>query len=425
MLKTRTAFLCVFSFFALVFAVFFYFLINSQLNFLLLKQYEQKIKSLNDMLYLFPLDKASQSQLKELATRTRADFIIDKNGSVMSSLKDYKPYKFLKENEILKISSKKVLLKSFDKGDFSYTLIVYPRFLSLTSFWFYIFSFYLIFCLILFIFCFIFFKQISKKIAEVISFLDSTSALKEGFLRASIFEDVNTLNEKLVKIKEKIIKRQLKNKKQNDKIALKNIQLKNVISAISHELKNPLSVIDLSVELLKKDDSSLKDELLEKIQKQSFKLNNLTNKLNFVFNIDKSKLHMHNFDLFKLCEKILKNPGFERVVLKGERSIVKADEFLIEQVLINLLSNSLKYSQKDVLLSVFAKGVSIRDFGDGIKKEDIKLITKKFYKIDSKSNNSFGLGLFLVKKILSIHNSYLEISSALGEGSTFSFKLKD
>ncbi len=158
MLKTRTAFLCVFSFFALVFAVFFYFLINSQLNFLLLKQYEQKIKSLNDMLYLFPLDKASQGELKEFATRTRADFIIDKNGSVMSSLKDYKPYKFLKENEILKISSKKVLLKSFDKGDFSYTLIVYPRFLSLTSFWFYIFSFYLIFCLILFIFCFIFFK---------------------------------------------------------------------------------------------------------------------------------------------------------------------------------------------------------------------------------------------------------------------------
>ncbi|EAL9921478.1 sensor histidine kinase, partial [Campylobacter jejuni] len=48
---------------------------------------------------------------------------------------------------------------------------------------------------------------------------------------------------------------------------------------------------------------------------------------------------------------------------------------------------------------------------------------KKFYKIDAKSDNSFGLGLFLVKKILNIHKSYLEISSTLGYGSSFSFKL--
>ncbi|EAJ9085023.1 sensor histidine kinase, partial [Campylobacter coli] len=45
------------------------------------------------------------------------------------------------------------------------------------------------------------------------------------------------------------------------------------------------------------------------------------------------------------------------------------------------------------------------------------------YKIDTKSNNSFGLGLFLVKKILSIHKSYLEISSTVSQGSKFSFKL--
>ena len=97
---------------------------------------------------------------------------------------------------------------------------------------------------------------------------------------------------------------------------------------------------------------------------------------------------------------------------------------MIEQVLINLISNSLKYSQKDVVLTVSNQTVTVRDFGEGIKEDSIKLITKKFYKLDSKSNNSFGLGLFLVKKILSIHGSYLEISSLVGQGSTFSFKLK-
>ncbi|MCW1539816.1 sensor histidine kinase, partial [Campylobacter jejuni] len=65
----------------------------------------------------------------------------------------------------------------------------------------------------------------------------------------------------------------------SDKITLKNTQLASVISAISHELKNPLSVIDLSLEILKDEkleDKKLKKELLEKISRQSIKFNALT-----------------------------------------------------------------------------------------------------------------------------------------------------
>lgn len=426
MLKTRTAFFLAFSFFAFIFALFFYIFVNSHLNFLLFKQYEQKIKSINDLISFYSLNFINEDNIKALSKQSRADFIIiDKNGSVISSLQDYELYKNLEENKILNFHSKNILVKNFSKDGISYSIIVYPRFLNLSSFWFYVVCFYLIFLFFIFVLFFLFAKQVSKNINEMILFLDSIDSVKQISLKKSIFKDINILNAKLLKIKDKIIKRQQKNKKQSDKIALKNTQLSNVISAISHELKNPLSVIDLSVELLKKEnDKILKDELLEKIQRQSFKLNNLTNKLNFVFNINKENLNIEKFDIFKLCEKILKNPGFERVVLNGQSSIVKADEFLIEQVLINLISNSLKYSQKDVVLTVSNQTVTVRDFGEGIKEDSIKLITKKFYKIDSKSNNSFGLGLFLVKKILSIHGSYLEISSLVGQGSTFSFKLK-
>ncbi|EKI0084191.1 HAMP domain-containing histidine kinase, partial [Campylobacter jejuni] len=241
-----------------------------------------------------------------------------------------------------------------------------------------------------------------------------------------MFKEFNLLNEKLLKTKDKILKNTQKNKKQSDKITLKNTQLASVISAISHELKNPLSVIDLSLEMLKDEkleDKKLKKELLEKISRQSVKLNALTHKLNFVFNLNSEALQMQEFDLFSLCEKITKNPGFERVALQGKNTKVKADEFLIEQVIINLLSNALKYSQKEVILTARDQKIIVQDFGKGIEEDKIKLITKKFYKIDVKSDNSFGLGLFLVKKILNIHKSYLEISSTLGYGSSFSFKL--
>ncbi|EAH5538254.1 HAMP domain-containing histidine kinase, partial [Campylobacter coli] len=249
---------------------------------------------------------------------------------------------------------------------------------------------------------------------------------KPIILEKSIFKELNLLNKKLLKTKEKILKNTQKNKKQSDKISLKNTQLASVISAISHELKNPLSVIDLSLEMLKDEnlkDEKLKNELLEKISRQSLKLNALTHKLNFVFNLNHEALQMQEFDLFTLCEKIVKNPGFERVILRGKSTRVKADEFLIEQVIINLLSNALKYSQKEVILIAQDQKISVLDFGKGIEKNQLKFITKKFYKIDTKSNNSFGLGLFLVKKILSIHKSYLEISSTVSQGSKFSFKL--
>ena len=422
MLKTKNIFIIFFSLLVLVFAFIFYILANSHLNLLLLKQYEQKIKSLDDTLRFGLLEQLNPQNIKEFATYTRADFIIKKNGELFSSLDE--TFENFEKKALL--SDKKFLTKEFNFKDYNYTIIVYPYFTDFKKFWskmLLFFGFYLILVLILFYFIG---KKLAKHLQQILEFLQNIDTQRNIFLENSIFKELNLLNKKLFKTKDKILKKNEKAKKQSDKISLKNTQLTSVISAISHELKNPLSVIDLSLLILRDEnlkDEKLKKELLEKIMRQSLKLNKLTEKLNFVFNFNTQNLKMQDFDLFELCRKIIENPGFERVILQGKSSKVKADEFLIEQVIINLLSNALKYSQKEVILSVENSRLCVQDFGIGIEENQLKLVTKKFYKIDSKSDNSFGLGLFLVKKILSIHKSYLEIFSKPNQGSQFSFKL--
>lgn len=426
MLKTKNVFIIFFTLLVFFVGFTFYTLTSSYLNFLLLKQYEQKIKSLDDVLKFSLLEHLDSKSIEEFAEETRADFIIFQNSFKLSSVKNIDFFLSLKENEIYEFNSTKILVKNFIYKDYKYTIIVYPRLLNLQNFWLKMaISFGLCF---LFVFILVFFigKKLAKSFKKILEFLDTIGSSKLIILENSIFKELDLLNKKLLKTKEKILKNSQKNKKQSDKITLKNTQLSSVISAISHELKNPLSVIDLSLEMLKDEnlkDENLKAELLEKISRQSIKLNALTHKLNFVFNLNNEALQMYEFDLFSLCEKITKNPGFERVILQGGSTKVTADEFLIEQVIINLLSNALKYSQKEVILIAQDQKIVVEDFGKGIEQDKLKLITKKFYKIETESNNSFGLGLFLVKKILNIHKSYLEISSVVSQGSKFSFKL--
>lgn len=426
MLKTKNVFIIFFVLLALIFGFIFYTFTNSYLHFLLIKQYEQKIKSLDDVLKFSLLEHLNNVNIRDFAKDTRADFIILKNDMKISSVKDPDFFSSLKEGEIVNLNSRKILTKSFIYKGYKYIIIVYPRFLDLKLFWIKIAISFGVCLLFIFILMLFLGSKITKSFNKILDFLDSIGSHKVVVLEKGVFKEFSLLNEKLLKTKDKILKNTQKNKKQSDKIALKNIQLTSVISAISHELKNPLSVIDLSLGMLKDEnleDEELKKELLEKISRQSVKLNALTHKLNFVFNLNNEALQMQDFDLFSLCEKITQNPGFERVALQGESTRVKADEFLIEQVIINLLSNALKYSQKEVILTAKNQKIIVQDFGKGIEEDKLKLITKKFYKIDTKSDNSFGLGLFLVKKILNIHKSYLEISSTLAYGSRFSFKL--
>ncbi|SPV22604.1 Two-component system histidine kinase [Campylobacter coli] len=397
MLKTKNIFITFFVLLILCFGVIFYTLTNSYLNFLLLKQYEQKIKSLDDVLKFSLLEDLNSNNIKEFAQDTRADFIILKDDFEISSVLNADLFLNLEENKIYDLNSKRVLVKKFTYKDYKYMIIVYPRFLNLQNFWLKISISFGIYFMLVFILVFFMGRKLAKSFKKILEFLNFINDSKPIILEKSIFKELNLLNKKLLKTKEKILKNTQKNKKQSDKISLKNTQLASVISAISHELKNPLSVIDLSLEMLKDEnlkDEKLKNELLEKISRQSLKLNALTHKLNFVFNLNHEALQMQEFDLFTLCEKIVKNPGFERVILRGKSTRVKADEFLIEQVIINLLSNALKYSQKEVILIAQDQKISVLDFGKGIEKNQLKFITKNFIKLTLRAIILLDLGFF-------------------------------
>ncbi|HEC1809644.1 TPA: sensor histidine kinase, partial [Campylobacter lari] len=171
------------------------------------------------------------------------------------------------------------------------------------------------------------------------------------------------------------------------------------------------------------NDETMRKFMLEKIHKQSVKINQLTHKLNFVFNLNITSLNKENFDLYALSKNIVENFNEGRIKIQGEQTFIKADSFLIEQVIINLISNALKYSQKDIFIEVKNQEFTIQDQGIGIEEKYLKLITKKFYKINTSQNNSFGLGLFLVKKILTLHKSSLKIQSSTQKGSIFSFSI--
>jgi len=104
--------------------------------------------------------------------------------------------------------------------------------------------------------------------------------------------------------------------------------------------------------------------------------------------------------------------------------MVKADRTLIDIVLKNLIENALKYSKDTIYVSIKKGRVSVRDEGAGISSSDITKVTKKFYRSGTHNwDNSMGLGLSIVKNILSLHGSKLEIESKIDVGSTFSFKI--
>lgn len=237
------------------------------------------------------------------------------------------------------------------------------------------------------------------------------------------FGEMQVFSEQLQKLEKILIRRDQKTLKQTQKIKLKNEQLSNLLSAISHELKNPLSIIQLSLDGLENPKIEQKDLFYQKIRHQVVRLNQLTHKLNFVFNLDVKQLQLEEFDLFEVVQGIVQAQDNHRIKLLGETTFVRGDMFLIEQVVINLISNALKYSQDEILIEIKDGKFKITDYGIGITQEQIKKVTKKFYKANPESENSFGLGLFIVKKILALHQSRLKIKSKPNEETSFAFRL--
>lgn len=226
-------------------------------------------------------------------------------------------------------------------------------------------------------------------------------------------------------------------------------EMKNdFINNMTHELKTPVSTISLASQMLK-DDSILKSP--EVFKHVTGVINDETKRLSFqvekvlqmsLFDRQKSTLKLKEIDANDLVVsvanthvlKVEKLEGTLDIDLQAEKSTVLVDEMHFTNVLFNLLDNALKYRREDVApeLMIRTKNegnkliISIEDNGIGIKKEDVKKVFDRFYRVHTGNRHNvkgFGLGLAYVKKIVTDLNGTIRAESELGKGTKFIISL--
>jgi signal transduction histidine kinase/FixJ family two-component response regulator len=215
------------------------------------------------------------------------------------------------------------------------------------------------------------------------------------------------------------------------------------LSIASHELKTPLTSIKAYIQLLDrnlKDSESLQiKKYIEKAHLQVGKLDNLIAELLDISKIDsgKLKLNKHLFNIQNLiestCETI--NQTHEDAiitVLGNEQPLeVYADEARIEQVLINYLTNALKYSpdNKEVTITIENNKnevtIKVKDNGIGIPFEKQKSVFNKFYRVEESSLKfqGLGIGLYICAEIIKKHTGKFGVNSSKGNGAEFYFSI--
>ena len=218
------------------------------------------------------------------------------------------------------------------------------------------------------------------------------------------------------------------------------------INNMTHELKTPIATISLSSEMIMRLDS---DDDLEKAKKYAgiiFKENKrLETQVERVLNIstldtENTTLNKKSLDFHELLVEVkdtfdfnqLANGG--KILIENNASVftIQADPIHITNVVYNLLDNAVKYCTTKPFVSITTKNernylvIEIKDNGIGIRKEDLKMIFDKFYRVSTGNIHDikgFGLGLFYVKLIINEHNGSIDVKSKLGEGSAFTIKL--
>lgn len=226
---------------------------------------------------------------------------------------------------------------------------------------------------------------------------------------------------------------------------LKNLeqQKDEFLGIASHELKTPITSIKAYGQVLQqyfREREDLKSvDLLNKMDKQINKLTRIITDLLDVTRIQAGKLQFHivRFDynalILETVETIQRTTIKHKLVLELDESVnIQGDRERIGQVLINLLTNAIKYSPQADCIIIRTKlengGVtsSVQDFGIGIKENRLNMIFKRYYRGDSDELDTIpglGLGLYISKELVRRHNGILWVESKLNKGSTFSYYL--
>lgn len=275
-----------------------------------------------------------------------------------------------------------------------------------------------------------------KKIYDDLTLLESTS-LREY----PITTDMNTLTEE--------IDRYARNKKlEIETLKVREEYRKEFLGNVSHELKTPLFTVQGYLLTLldgAMEDEKIRKKYLTRANKGVERLIYIVKDLDMITKLEVGdlSLNIEEFDIIELVESVFDllemKAAKKKISLLFDRNyktpiIVKADRERIQQVLTNLIVNSIKYGRTkgttEVSIENLIKNkviVRVTDNGEGILKENIPRLFERFYRVDksgSRKEGGSGLGLSIVKHIIEAHHEKIYIESQINVGSEFSFTLE-
>lgn len=217
---------------------------------------------------------------------------------------------------------------------------------------------------------------------------------------------------------------------------------RSFVANVSHELKTPMTIISGYVDGILDGTipESKSRHYLEIVSEEIKRLSKLTRSLLELAKIENQSIEMEyvRFDLMEAVRKVLLS--FEQKIEEKKIRVyfidddhgtnIYADRDLIYQVIYNLIDNAVKFTETGGYIELEIKireeraFVRIRNSGEGIPEHELSAIFERFYKTDKSRSNDrtgVGLGLFLIKKIINLHNGEIAVKSELGKYTEFAF----
>ncbi|WP_394346651.1 sensor histidine kinase [Robertkochia marina] len=275
-----------------------------------------------------------------------------------------------------------------------------------------------------------------KRIYDDVSLLEKTD-----FRDQPITTDMQTLTEQIEKFANK-------KKIEIESLKIRESYRKEFLGNVSHELKTPLFMVQGYIETLLDgalDDKAVRKKYLQRAAKGVERLIFIVRDLDMITKLETGDLHLYQeeFDIVELVQNV-----FDMMEMKAAKKNINltfdmeyknpiwvyADKERIQQVITNLVVNSIKYGKQDGTTEVSIEDliknkviIRVTDNGEGIEKQNIPRLFERFYRVDksgSRKEGGSGLGLSIVKHIIEAHKEKIYVESVYGVGSEFSFTLE-
>jgi two-component system phosphate regulon sensor histidine kinase PhoR len=276
-----------------------------------------------------------------------------------------------------------------------------------------------------------------KKIYDDVSLLDSTT-----FRSQPITTDMATLTREVKKFA-------TDKKLEIETLKVREEYRREFLGNVSHELKTPLFTVQGYISTLldgAANDKVLRKKYLERAEKGVERLIYIVKDLDMITKLETGDLNLEyaDFDIVELIKNVFDllemRAAKKHITLTFDTKytkpiVVHADQDKIQQVVTNLVMNSIKYGREggttEVSIEDLVKNkviIRITDNGEGIQKQHIPRLFERFYRVDksgARSEGGSGLGLAIVKHIIEGHNEKIYVESQYGVGSEFSFTLEE